>query len=148
MADDTTVDVVHATIDHSLPFRSLAAGDVVLRMIALHVADEVTAEVEASPETWRAIFATGAFHLDDEDEPRGFDDDRPVIIRLRLRLPVVALYDDADDLLANLVGDPASPPRHTEAWMATEVSQSTPVPDEPSATVEIGFRTQWAGPVI
>jgi hypothetical protein len=32
--------------------------------------------------------------------------------------------------------------------MATEVSQTTPVPDEPSAVVEIGFRTQWAGPVI
>jgi hypothetical protein len=148
MTDDATVDELRATIEHSLTFRSLAAGDVVLRMISVHVADEVTAEVEASPETWRAIFATGAFHLDGEDDPRGFDDDRPVIIRLRLRLPVVALYDDADDLLSNLVGDPASPPRHTEAWMATEVSQSSSVPGEPTAVVEIGFRTQWAGPVI
>jgi hypothetical protein len=60
----------------------------------------------------------------------------------------LALYDNADDLLTNFVGDAASPSRHTEAWMATEVSQSTPVPDDPSAVVEIGFRTQWAGPVI
>jgi hypothetical protein len=144
MADEE----VHAQVDHPLPFRSLAAGEIVLHLIALHVSDEVTAEVEAAPDAWRVIFATGAFHLDDEDDPRGFDDERPVLIRLRLRLPVVALYDDADELLSALVGDADSPPRHTEAWMATEVSQSSPVPDEPTALVEIGFRTQWAGPIL
>lgn len=86
----------------------------------------------------------GCFHLDDEEPSPGWSPSAPVDVVLRLRRPVARAFDDADALVAALLGAAPTPLRATEAWFALEAMQSVAVPGEPDVTTSFGLRTRWA----
>lgn len=65
----------------------------------------------------------GLFHLDEEKEPPGFDPDRPVHLKLRLRSGFMARWGKDPDRYAAEWQTPNSSLRHTEAWLAMEMLQ-------------------------
>lgn len=131
----------------TIAMRTVTVRPVVLRVAETHRGqaragdDTVYARLLADWPTWQRVRHEGVFHLDGVVEPPGFEANRDVALRLRLR---AALVEKApDDLLAALA-DPDSPLSHTESWFATEVMQSV---QAPTGYAELGVRTNWAEPL-
>jgi hypothetical protein len=134
-------DDVRFTLDRLVAFRSLAIGEIEVRVLGLAVSAAVLLDGEVDLTGWQRLFDAGCFHLDDEPPPVGFEADRPVHLVLRLRSRVAAAFGDADQLLESLLSDRASPLRHTEAWKAVEATQRFDVPGVEGGWTEIGLRT-------
>ncbi|MDH3731045.1 MAG: hypothetical protein OES13_07990, partial [Acidimicrobiia bacterium] len=90
------------------------------------------------------LYDQGAFHLDDEDRPGGWDPDLPIRIRARLRSAFTRGHDDAEQWFELFMGDDNGPLRHSEAWLMTEATRAVPVPGDVEAFSSIGIRTRWA----
>lgn len=141
-------DDVRFTLEHTLELRSLAAGLIEVRVQTIDAGRKVELRGQITPETSQRIFATGAFHVDEADDPPGWESDTPIDIILRLRAPLVKLYTDAEELYNELFTDDESPLRHTEAWLLLEAMQEVEVPGQPDATASFGVRTDWADPIF
>lgn len=122
------------------------AGDPVRLAVARVDIDggEVVVSGALSAAGFASAAQRGCFHLDGEEPAPGWSASVPVDIVLRLRPPLAQGFDDADALLAALLGAAPTPLRATEAWFALEATQSVAVPGEPDATTSFGLRTRWA----
>ena len=138
---------IQFTLDYTASFATFGAGPIDVRILVVNVSDDVVLSGEVDLETWWRAYNAGAFHLDDEEEPAGWEPGYPVQLVLRLRDPLTRRFDDAEPLLEELVSDESSPLRHSEAWVALEATQEVPVPDMPDATASVGIRTSWADPL-
>jgi hypothetical protein len=136
-------DDVHITLDHRTTFRTL--GDPVdIRLSVIDVHGEVDLRGELAYDDWQRIFSTGAFHLDDEDPPSGWEPGPEIKVVLRLRRPIAATFANADEFVEALFTKPEGPLRHSEAWLMLEATQEVPVPGQPDASAGVGIRTSWA----
>lgn len=102
----------------------------------------IQSRVLVSWPTWQRVLASGAFHLDGANEPRGFEPERDVTLELRLRDAVARKAPGTD--VAAALADPTSPLSYTEAWLCTAAMQ--PV-SSPAGHAELGIRTEWASPL-
>lgn len=136
------------TMDRTTELRSLIAGPIAMRVSLLDVGERVEMHGKVDVDTANRIFTTGTFHVDEADDPPGWDSGRAIDIVLRLRGPIAATYDDVDDFAIELFKDEDSPLRHTEAWLLLEAMQETEVPGMPDATASFGVRTDWADPIV
>lgn len=141
-------DGAHYGLDHVVSFETLATGPVGVRISAIDIVESVTVTGEVDATTWETIRRGGCFHLDGQESPAGFEADQPVQLTLRLRAPVADRYRDPDEMLRELLSEPDSPLRHSEAWLATEVMQEVAVPGVPDASAQVGIRTVWADPLL
>lgn len=141
-------DDVRFTLDYTVTFRSLMAGLIAVRVLVLDAGRHVDLRGQISAATAQRVLETGAFHVDEVDNPPGWDSDRPVDIVLRLRKPFLKYYADAETLYHEMFSNEESPLRHTEAWLLLEAMQKTEVPDQPGATVSFGIRTDWGDPLL
>lgn len=122
----------------------LIGAPVVVDVVRIDVGDSVIVVGSMAVETLEFALVRGCFHLDDEESPADWEASDPVNVTLKLRPPIAALFDDGDQLVASLFGEPPTPLRHTEAWLALELTQTVAVPGDDDATAEWGMQTRWA----
>jgi hypothetical protein len=134
-------------LDKTLIFQSLAIGCIDLRILILDISHRVELQSQISLDDSKKVFDSGTFHVDDADNPMGWDDMTPIDIIIRLREPIFKLYKDPEALLNDLVNNENSPLRHTEAWLLLEAMQKTEVPGMPGSFASFGVRTDWADPI-
>lgn len=142
-------ETVRFTFEHPIAFTTLDADQVEVQATELVVDTEVVdPEVElvgtVPLAAWELLFATGAFHLDDEPAPAGFEPQLPVLLRLQLRPAFARRYASPEELLRELLGEEDGPLRGTEAWYALEATQRLAVPGQAEGWVDIGIRTSFA----
>lgn len=143
MTDD---EFVRFSFDHPILFRTPDGGEAVLQATSMLWDDAVLLTATVALADWERLFAAGAFHLEGEPAPVGFEEGRPVRLELRLRERFAALVEDPEALLRDLLSDETYPLRQSEAWEATEAMQRLPVPGMDDAWTEIGIRTRFADP--
>jgi hypothetical protein len=141
-------DDVRFTLDYPVTLRSLTADLIEVRVLLIDAGRKVDLRGQISLATAQRVFETGAFHVDEADDPPGWDDDAPIDIILRLRKPFLKRYADAEALYEEFFTDEESPLRYTEAWLLLEAMQKTAVPGQPEATVSFGVRTDWGDPLL
>lgn len=137
---------VEFALDRVIPMETLMGETVSVHIHTVEISDDVVVTGEVDLPTWQRAYASGCFHLDEEEAPTGFEDGIRIQLTLRLRRPVTARYSSPEALLEEMVDETGSPLRHTEAWLATEVMQQVPLPDMPDASAQVGIRTSWAEP--
>jgi hypothetical protein len=133
-------DDVRFRFERELVFRTLRGEPLHLQARQLQVAAQVTLQADASLADWQRLLAAGCFQLDDVAQPPGLAPDRPVRLLLQLRSRVAADFDNADVLLAALLGEDDPQLRQTEAWTAIEATQRLQVPGVEGGWAEIGWR--------
>lgn len=141
-----TDDDVRFSFDHPITFRTPDGGEAELHATSMLLDDEVRLTATVALADWERLFAAGAFHLDGEPAPVGFEEGRTVRLELRLRAKFAALVEDPEALLHDLLTDDTYPLRQSEAWEATEAMQRLPIPGMDDAWTEIGIRTRFAHP--
>lgn len=144
MLDDD--EAAHVTLDQDVSFATLGSGSVDIAVSTIDASDEVILRTDVDLATWDQFHEAGMFHLDDDSGPLGWDDEHAVELTLRLRAPVMRMYESFEQFLEMFLTDGHTAARHSEAWVTLEAVQQLEVPDTPEATVAIGIRTRWADP--
>ena len=137
-------EVIKITVGATVSYRTLSdlPLDVLLREIIK--SELTTATVSISYPDWLRCLNEGIFHLDGVNNNPAFEEQREVNLQLRLRPAIAASLPAEGEALVRALLDLSGPCMHTEAWLATEVTQSLPVPGEDNLTTDIGIQTQWA----
>ncbi len=102
---------------------------------------------------WQRIWADGLFQLSPEvvlHEPVEFEPEGSITLELALDETVLrSLLTKSDPIEAFLYGlggttEESTQLLQTSSWRAYSVMQQLPVPNDPEAILEIGFKTVWA----
>jgi hypothetical protein len=105
--------------------------------------------VTMAPTDVAQVVKRGLFGLADETGEVDWDPGVEVDVTLHLvaELAGPERIGDGEPLLVELAGDDESSPfRSTASWLLGEALQRLEFPGDPSADVQIGLRTRWAGP--
>ena len=106
-----------------------------------------------SPEKWLSIWENRAFHLKPEvvlQDLVEFDEDGLITLELALDKTILqSLLTNTDPMETFLYGlggttDESEVLLKADSWQAHSVMQSIAVPNDPDATLQIGFQTTWA----
>ena len=132
------------TVDGTVSYRTLFGADMEVHLHTMNRADVVNSRISVPYPSWLRCLQESLFHLDEVENHPGFDETLPVNIALLLRPGITASLPENEEEFIRVLLDPLSPCMHTEAWLATEVTQTLPVPGEENLTTDIGIQTQWA----
>ena len=138
---------ISLSIAKVLTFQSLIAGIIDVNVLKVEVEERIHLYGKISIESALSVFKTGTFHVDESDEPMGWESGLPIDIVLRMRNPIAERFSNIEKLTAALLTDETSPLRHTESWLLLEAMQKTEVPGAPGSYASFGVRTDWADPI-
>ena len=149
--------ITKLSLNTSIEMKTLVGEPILLKVGEILWDDEISSCLmygEIRPELWQRIWADELFHLSPEvtlQEPETFEETGLITLELALDKAIMrSLLDNTDPiatLLYRLGGTVAESNYllHNASWRAYSVMQELPVPNNPDATLKIGFQTIWAG---
>jgi len=145
-----SLEYANFTLDEpaEIEMRTLLGESVVVIVSAIDTRPErVELSGSVSWDTWQRVAEVGAFHLDLDPNYLDGAGDADVEVVLVMRSGLVEMLNDTQELIDGLFGEP-DVLHQTEAWLLGSAMQSVEVVDAPGATASVGFRTEWARPLL